>query len=240
MTKNKKTLLIVGIVAAVLLLLTCCCSIVFVIPALNSSNTNNKPTPVVTERNLKFTDTFDDNSHGWTVGTSNNTYADLTRTISGGKYTWTINSKKDEALAAIANPEVERSKSLRAEVTVNQKSATELTNYNLLSFYNDESNYYALKINQKYQQYTVGMVKDGVWKDFVKWTRDAVVNYDKPNTLKVESSAGLHIFYINGTEVYRSKDDSIVSGGVAIAVQAYESGDKGTWEFDNFSFERLQ
>ena len=246
--KNTKTLLILVIVVVVGVLLLCCCGgIVLLFSSfISNSKLDTKPASkeneetISPERNIDFIDTFDSNKYGWAVGSSSNEYADINRTIADGKYTWDIKVKKDETMIALSNPILERARGMTVSVDVEQVNASASTNYNLILFYNDKDNYCSFKLNQEYQQYNIGIIKDGVWTDWLKWTRDPVVNYRDINNLKIHSENGTHIFYVNDVEVYRRTDSQLESGGAGIAVQGYESGQFGTWKFDNFEYKRLQ
>lgn len=239
MSTDKKKIIIIVTIAIIFLALLCCCSIVTILTITNSSTSTTTLTPTPT-RNINFTDTFEDNQYGWAVGTTTNEYATITRNIIDEKYLWSIDTKKDEPLVAIANPQIEKSQSLVVSIDAEQLSGTESTNYNLLLFYNDINNYYSLRVNQAYQMYSIGVYKDGQWTDWINWTRDALVNYDKSNNLRIESNDGTHVFYINDIQVLSKTDSSITSGGAAIAVQTYENEQQGTWAFDNFSFEKIK
>lgn len=246
--KNDKTLLILVIIVVVGVLLLCCCGGILLLFSSTNSNDNSDAESISKEkedttqedRNIDFIDSFDGNRYGWIVGSSSNEYADITRTIADGKYVWDINVKKDATMIAISNPDIEKAKGMTVSVDVEQVSASASTNYNLILFYIDENNYCSFKLNQEYQQYNIGIIKDGVWTDWLKWTRDPVVNYRDINNLKIHSENGTHVFYVNGVEVYRKTDSQLESGGVAIAVQGYESGQFGTWKFDNFEYKKLQ
>lgn len=246
--KNNKTLLIIVIVVVVGVLLLCCCGgIILLFSSFSSkSESDTKSTSkeaeevVQPERNIDFTDTFDSNEYEWTVGSSSNEYADINRTIDDGKYIWDFEVKKDETMIAISNPSIEKAKGMVISVDVEQVNASASTNYNLILFYNDNNNYCSFKLNQEYQQYNIGIIKGGVWTDWLTWTRDPVVNYRDINNLKIYSENGTHIFYVNNVEVYRRTDSQLESGGAGIAVQGYESGQSGTWKFDNFKYKKLQ
>lgn len=235
--KNKKVLIPIILLAVVML---CCCVVIIsttVLPGIFSTS-NNKPTE--TQRNIDFIDTFEDNRNKWTVGNSTNEYADTSRIIKDGKYHWTMKAKTNSSISAFANTAIERSREFIASVDVDQLDSSNAVNYNLLFFYEDENNYYSLKLNQYYQQYAVGVSKNGAWKDLLKWKRDAVVNWEDTNNLKVESIGGKNICYINNQKVFEFTDSSITSGGVAISTTLYEAGQFGEWQFDNFQFKKLK
>jgi heme/copper-type cytochrome/quinol oxidase subunit 2 len=240
MKSKNKSIVIVAISISLLLLLCCCITTLVIVPSFFSSSpkTQNPEIPII--RNIDITDTFDDNKYSWQVGSSDAEFGKNSRTITNGKYLWSLESKSETGSLVIGNAKIEQSQSMITSIDVNQISAPETGEYKLIFMYKDESNYYSFKINQYYQQYSIGMVKNGKWTEWVDWTRDAVINWDKTNNMKITSEDGLHTFYINGVKVFQKTDTTFTSGGSCLAVQLYGNGEKGNWEFDNYIYKKLK
>ncbi|MEI7961903.1 MAG: hypothetical protein WCI04_06225, partial [archaeon] len=221
------------IIAVVVVIAFCfCCTSFLVTIFLFSSSTPSTPTNPAAIRNLKFVDTFDNYKYGWDEVNKTSDTSGISRKITGGKYLWSLENRSKETIVIMGNPTIEKAKSMSASVEVNQKAGGADVNYVLLSYYNDEKNFYSFKVNQYYQQYTVGVAENGKWKDLLAWKSDAVVNWDKPNTLKVVCNNGTQTFYINGVEVFKTKDTTFTSGGIALSAQVQKKGVTGIWEFD--------
>jgi hypothetical protein len=232
--KSNKNLIII-IIVAVFVLLFCCCAAILAIILL----TPNNPVTETLKRNISFTDTFDNADYGWSVGTTSNDLGTITRDISNGKYSWTMENKTEQMQVALANPTVERSKSVNVSVDADQVSGDAAVNYILMTYYNDAKNYYSFKINQYYQQYTIGVIKDAKWIELVPWTRTVAINWKSINNIKVICDNGKQTFFINGVQVFQSTDNTLTSGGVGLSVQLSGKGKIGKWQFDNFQYEKI-
>ena len=161
-------------------------------------------------------DTFVDDSNGWPVGDDNSQYADVTRTLDGGVYTWEINTKEGAYLSV--RPDMQPLADFYLAVEAARASGPDNMNHGVQFRFEDASNYYTFSINDAVQEYTVQIRHAGAWETPVDWTHSEAIKPGEANRLAVLGEGSQFTFYINDEQVGDLTDDRLPKGLIGLRV----------------------
>jgi len=173
-------------------------------------------------------DTFVDDSNDWPVGDDNGQYADVTRTLDGGVYTWEVDSK--EGVYASAEPKIRSLTDFYLAVEAMRASGPDDMHYGVLFRYKDANNYYTFSINDAVQEYNVQILEAGTWKTLTDWTHSEAIKPGEANWLSVLGKGSKFTFYINDEQVGDLADNRLPKGLIGLGVDV-NSGEQATIEW---------
>ena len=85
------------------------------------------------------------------------------------------------------------------------------------------------------QFFAVSVTTDGQWQNIVDWTRTDAIKPNGVNQLEVIARESNFIFLINGQIVSEIDDGHYSEGVVGVAIEGYNSGEKITFDFLDFT-----
>lgn len=177
-----------------------------------------------------LTESFDDNSNGWPIGTRDGERVTSVRAVTEGKFVWDATAK--DGVYAWITPVDDTVTDLYLSVDVQQTSGTNSSDYGLSFREDSDGDQYYFGISNN--EFHVSINYEGEWSNLLDWqTSDAIVP-DEKNKLTVIAQGSYFTFLINDQIVGEVEDDRIASGTCAIAIQVFEAGQQAIFEFDNF------
>ena len=178
---------------------------------------------------ILFSDTFDSNENNWTTGTDDDEYANITREIKDGKYTWNVTSKKPFIMWGPTNTGYASDFHLSSEIR--RVSGTAQSDYGLI-FRRYIGNFYYFGIEGK--KFFVFLNYDNKWMDMIKSTESSAILPEETNRLTVIAEGSHFVFFINNQFAGEMTDDHIEKGTATIAIQMHYLNSRAAFEFDNF------
>jgi hypothetical protein len=181
------------------------------------------------------TNNFETDANPWYTTTVESNSRTETRKTSDGVYVWDITSRDD--FFAWFTPQLCTAGDFYLTVEIRLASYTPSSDFGLV-FRKDESDnfyYFGLSSDGFYEQFHVLRRFNNEWSDIIEKSHaSGVTQSGEKNKLTVIGQGSYFVFLINDRIVGEAIDDRIASGDCGIAVQMYEAGLQGTYEFDNF------
>lgn len=160
-------------------------------------------------------------------------FAKGTIEISGGKYRWDVTANEGFIWWSLALNNTSTS-DFYAAVAARQVSGAQDADCGLI-FRHDGDNYYYFQISDM-GQYSVYLYYLEEWTALREWTENAAIEPEGVNRLAVAGEGGRFRFFINDELVAEVEADTLESGRAGVAVQVYNAGETGVFEFDNFEW----
>lgn len=178
-----------------------------------------------------FTSDLTLNRLDWPLGDSTNDFASSQRRIAYGKYIWDVESFTGVFSPAISNlPAVS---DFYMTVVGKLRKGPKAASYGVVFRRVDAENFYFFEISDNgYYQFSAQ--EDGAWKTLIPWTSSAAIATNKQeNRIAILAEGNKFQFSINDEPVGDSTDGRFQSGGLGLAVELFDEGDKGTFEWDD-------
>lgn len=96
-----------------------------------------------------------------------------------------------------------------------------------------ESDYYLFEVNAS-QQWSVYLHTQDGWEAVQGWQNSETISTDGPNRLSVVADREFFLLFINDNYLTTLFDTRLASGSAGVLVGLADTGDKGSWVFDNF------
>jgi len=183
------------------------------------------PLPLVTPRAFltatagltlpyRLQEDFDDNANNWLVGTADDDWSQLTRTITDSVYRWELAAER--TVGRWCMPDVAAVSDFTLTVTAQWVSGPADAAYGLV-FRHTQGNYYGFHIRQD------GMFRFSAWYAFewvpiVDWTESTALRAAAANRLRVVAQGTRFTLAINDTIVAEAADDRLAAGEAGVAV----------------------
>lgn len=177
-----------------------------------------------------LSDTFDSNKNDWIVGSSDDEFANITRKITDGKYTWDVSAK--QSVIAWVAADTKAVSNFHLTVELKQVSGSDQSDYGLVFREDPDSNLYYFGIDN--EGFFCLLNYDGEWTDMIEFTKSSVILPGETNRLTVIADGPHFTFFINDQYVGKMTDDHIPTGTAAVAVELFEADLQAVFEFDNF------
>lgn len=181
-------------------------------------------------------DSFANNNNKWPVGRATGELADADRAIADGKYTWTVEAKKDVTWrinADNAKPVTDFYAAMDG-----RRVSGDLQNRYAVAFRDDGDNYYLFTTGDG-GQFAVFLWYNQNWKTLMDWKDTPAIHPGESNRLAVLAQGNHFEFFINGEKVGEADDDQLKKGVVGIAAEVVNGGQTGVFEFDNFELREV-
>jgi len=234
----KKLLFIIG--GIIILILYSAGVVVASIMIYKNSIVITTPTPTpspspIAVKNLSVYDTFDNNNNNWSATTDNTSTQLRTTTISDGKYTWEVRSKK--SMQSWVLKDFTAAENFTISMDARTVTGPTGADYNIIFNKLDNDNYYKFGVSDSVQKYCLYMYYLGQWQKLIPWTISDTIKNGEVNNLKVVV-VGSHItLYINENKVNQIIDDTFsMNTSMGISVELFNADQIGTFEFDNFNY----
>jgi len=182
---------------------------------------------------LFLSDNFDSFELEWPTGEDNDSDQLGLYEISGGVYSWTIESLN----GYVGNsqiPTLDDFGDFYASVDVEKISGAEDASYGMIFRVDIDWYYYEFLICVDWGEFNINLFQNEEWIVLTDWTESSAINIDGPNQLAVLAEGSQFQFFINGDLVAELENDRIPLGGVGLTGEVYDTGDKVTIHFDNF------
>jgi hypothetical protein len=98
----------------------------------------------------------------------------------------------------------------------------------------DGRNYHFFEISSN-GYYKLSTREDGDWDTLIPWTETDAINEDhEDNRITVQATGAEFQFFVNDEHVDEYTDDRFASGSVGLAIELFDEGDEGSFDWDNF------
>jgi hypothetical protein len=182
---------------------------------------------------LIFSDRFDSNEFDWPEGKKNDSDRLGNCEITGGVYSWTIESL-DGYVGHSQIADIDNIENFYASVDVERFDGARDAAYGIIFRVDNDWYYYEFLICDFCGEYNINLYKNDEWIVLVDWkTSDTIKSYGT-NQLAVLAEGSKFQFFINGELVQEYQNTGIRYGAVGLTIEVYSTGDKVTVHFDNF------
>jgi len=195
-------------------------------------------TEAVSQGQIIFTDTFEDNTNDWIVGIQDNdSSGTINRTIDAGTYYWELSSRNKNIVQAPASINPVNDFYLSIDVTILKGVPSHplfpSTDYGLTFREDMFGNYYYFGINLNgicsFRRYY-----NNYWTDIVRETCSPAITIGETNRLTVIARGNQFFLFNNDQFVAEAYDKLIKNGKFAIAASLSRSIQEVAVQFDNF------
>ena len=180
-------------------------------------------------------DNFSTNDNNWLTETKTSEYfAPLSQVIADGRYRWEAQVIK---VSSISTSWLGAYRVSDFHLIANAKhilGSRANSSWGLIFRIQDNRNYYFFHMTDS-QFFAVSATQDGQWHQIVDWTRTDAIKPMGNNQLEIIAQETHFIFLINGQIVSETDDEHYGQGLVGVAIEAYKSGEKVTFDFLDFT-----
>jgi hypothetical protein len=181
---------------------------------------------------IRINDPFSTNRYGWWEGSFiNNEYIDGSIKIVGGKFHWDLTAV--QSFFQRIEPDLQYHSDLELSVDGQMLEPLEQGDFGLVFRQVDNNNYYYFGINSA-GQFAIYCLLNNEWITLQDWTFSTAVQRVGVNRLRVIALGSHFEFFINDRLVTELEDDRFARGGVGLAVEVFNIGDRIVVDFDNF------
>ncbi len=180
-----------------------------------------------------FSDNFTDNANNWPVGDEDGEYTTISWKIEDGKYHWEATAK--QGFIYWTQPDISEAGDFFLAVDGQMLGAPQDGDYGLIFRKIDGDNYYVFRIDQQ-QQYSVDQKRYGSWYTEIDWSSSDAILAEGVNHLVVIGLDNEISFFINGKYLSSISDQPNSQSSAGVAIEMYNAGDQGVFEFQNFIF----
>ncbi len=176
-------------------------------------------------------DNFDQNTNDWPTGDEVDPLADISHSLTEGKYRWHASGKEGFVWWAI--PSMGEVEDFVLSADVQQIEGPPYGEAGVIYRITQDDDYYIFEINAQ-GEYEVFLRYQEEWYTLLPWTPAPVINIGSSNNLTVLGRGPHFDLFINEQFVRTITDDRLPRGTVGVLVGLSEPEDEGSWEFDNF------
>ncbi len=193
---------------------------------LTATDVPATPTPSFAFGAVRLSDTFDQPDHSlFRAGTN----ANAQYRFEGGAYTISITNPNYIAWSPMRG--VFTDNAIEADVVLQRGPSA--TAAGIVFRYQDAHNFYFFGVSGD-GYYLLAMLQNGKWTPMLDWTISPHIHGEgQRNRLRVEIAGDRFRVFANGTLLDESRDTTFRQGGIALAVNTFDSGD-ATVLFDKF------
>jgi hypothetical protein len=178
-----------------------------------------------------ISDTFSTrNTNDWSVGNQDGDFAVVRRTLEGGVYRWSLQTKSDVFVRATNN--LPRVDDFYFAVDVQQISGPPSTNYGVVFRERDNANMYYFSV-QEVGRCTLIRLEDDESVPLLRAFCGEAIQPGAVNRLAVRAEGAHMLFYINGHLIGEIDDAGLAAGTLTVAVAVAEANQTVSVEFDN-------
>jgi len=177
-----------------------------------------------------FQDSFDDNEYDWPVGVSDDQWVRNSWQFKNGVYRWEAEAM--EYVYWYVRPNHGPLDDFYLGIDVRKVSGAEDAIYGIVYRIEDNNNLYFLQIYDP-GQFALWRKVRGEWFALIKWRQTGTIRSGQVNRIEVMAEGPEFSIAINGQKVGTASDDRLEVGGIGIAIQLLEEGDRAVFEFDN-------
>ncbi len=196
----------------------------------NATPTVALPAAVAQDWPVIVMDPFDSNAQNWPTGDYTDDYGSGSRTIAGGKYTWTAASKQGRLWRVNYEGESAADCYLAADVRV--VTGDDSTRYGLV-LRDDGQNYYFFDVG-KDGRFAFYLWSGGKWTTLVDLTPSNLIQAGGVNRLAALVQGKQFTLYINDQRVTRIQDSTLREGLTGLAINLNSQTAQAELDFDNF------
>jgi hypothetical protein len=188
------------------------------------------PTQSYLDWPVVLSDSFDDNSHNWYVGSHDDEFLQGVISITGGRYLVDVTAVKGFFWPLI--PAVKNLTDFYLTVEV-EKTGSANPGYGLV-FRDGSGHYYYFAISSDEQSYFFTVFNIDSWNAIIGWTSTSLINAQGSNQLAVLAKGSSFTFFINGEPVDQAEDSTLKTGKVGVGFEMGKAGEQVEIAFDNF------
>lgn len=178
-----------------------------------------------------ISDTFSTtNTNDWSVGSQDGDLALVRRTLEGGVYRWSLQTKSDVFVRATNS--LPRVDDFYFAVDVQQLSGPPSTNYGVVFRERDNANMYYFSV-QEVGRCTLIRLDDDQSIPLLRAFCGEAIRPGAVNRLAVSVEGAHMLFYINGQLIGEVDDTGLAAGSLTVAVAVAEANQTASFEFDN-------
>ncbi len=177
-----------------------------------------------------FSDSFDDKSGRWYIGTESNAFGSFDCSITGGEYSIRVTAKQSFFWRWPAD--LGKVKDFFVTVEMQKVSGAVTTDFGLI--FRSGTDFYYFAINPDTQNYFILAFQDDEWYPLTSMKKSSRIDPEGVNRLAVLAQGSTLTEFINGKEVEMFEDDISGKGEVGIALELGKAGDKLNLTVDNF------
>jgi hypothetical protein len=173
---------------------------------------------------------FDNNELDWPIGDGDDPLAIIHWEIRDRQYHW--RAVANEPFVWWTIPDMDIYTNFFLAVDLEQVVAPPDGEAGLV-FRLTESDYYLFEINAS-RQYSFFFHNQDGWESLRDWTDSESISVDGPNRLSVIAERENFHLFINNHHLASLTDSRLTSGSAGVLAGLSNSGDEGSWVFDNF------
>jgi hypothetical protein len=194
------------------------------------------PQPATTEYKAQpvvLRDFFSEPANDWNDIDEDNRFVTGSVRAQNGKYRWDLKCNEGFVWPSLAL-ENTFTTDFYAAVDARLVSGPDSADYGLL-FRHRGGNYYYFFVSAT-GYYSLGLYYFEKWETLIEWTAASALQTGAVNRLAVGARGSRFDLFINDEYMASAQDERLESGTVGVAVELYNEGDKGVFEFDNFEW----
>lgn len=177
-------------------------------------------------------ESFNDNVNEWPTGDEDGQYTTISWKIDG-KYHWEATAK--EGFIYWTQPNISEVGDFYLSVDGQQISGPKDGDYGVIFRKTDNDNYTVFRINA-IGQYGLDEKSGGSWYTHIDLTSSDAIHPERVNHIAVIGVGKQISFFINNQYITSISDQPELKGSAGLAIEMYNKGDKGVFEFDNFIY----
>ena len=187
-------------------------------------------TNAVSEWQEIFSETFDENGHGWVEHTIDTEFVNLTYEIKDGKYQWDAMAHKGFIEWITLPTKSVDDMFLTVEVSLGDHTGP--SDYGIIFRSDLGGNFYYFAVDSD-NMYSLYKYYAGGWSTLIDRNSTSIIRKDEPNQLTVIAEGDHLMLFINDRFIADTHDDSIKQGTAALAIEIFQPDQQATFEFDN-------
>ena len=178
---------------------------------------------------ISFSDTFDENSGIWPVNEIDADYGTIAYQISGGKYIWDVIAQQPVHTQVGTDGKTYRN--FYVSVDVQKTKGSDIANLGIVFRKDNKGNFYYFGVSDFI--FFLYIFQNGTQKSLITPMGVPGTQVGGIRNVAVLAEKTHFTFFINNKYVTAITNSQIPSGEIALAVELFQTGDHGVFEFDN-------